>query len=58
MKNQRTSIRRPALIDRYTARSKQLSGMCLAEFAANYTTHSGQELTDEITDALPTADDE
>ena len=31
---------------------------CLAEFAANYTTHSGQELPeDETTDALPTAED-
>jgi hypothetical protein len=33
--------------------------MCLAEFAANYTTRSGQELTeDETTNALPTAKDE
>ena len=33
--------------------------MCLAEFAANYTTRSGQELCeDENTDALPLAEDE
>ena len=33
--------------------------MCLTEFAANYTTHSGQELTEDTTsDALPTAEDE
>ena len=32
--------------------------MCLTEFAANYTTHSGQELSeDESSDVLPTAED-
>ena len=32
--------------------------MCLAEFAANYDTRSGQELTeDDTTDVLPTTED-
>ena len=31
---------------------------CLAEFAANYTTHSGQEVPeDEISDVLPRTED-
>ena len=47
------------LIDRYAARPDQLSNMCLAEFAANYTTRSGQELPeDETTDALPLSENE
>ena len=51
-------IYQTSLVDRYAARPDQLNGMCLAEFAANYTTHSGQELTEEeTTDALPTAED-
>ena len=59
MDEESEDIYQTSLIDRYTARPEQLSGMCLAEFAANYTTRSGQELTeDETTDALPTAEDE
>ena len=51
-------IYQTSLVDRYAARPDQLNGMCLAEFAANYTTRSGQELTEEVTtDALPTAED-
>ena len=51
-------IYQTSLIDRYTTRPEQLSHMCLAEFAANYTTRCGQELPeDETTDALPTAED-
>ena len=51
-------IYQTSLIDRYAARPHQLNGMCLAEFAANYTTRSGQELTeDDTTDALPTTED-
>ena len=52
-------IYQTSLIDRYAARPHQLNSLCLAEFAANYTTRNGQELTeDETTDALPTAEDE
>ena len=51
-------IYQTSLIDRYVARPDQLKLMCLAEFAANYSTRCGQELTeDETTDALPTAED-
>ena len=51
-------IYQTSLVDRYAARPDQLNGMCLAEFAANYTTRSGQELAEEVTtDALPTAKD-
>ena len=46
------------LIDRYAARTDHLNDMCLAEFAANYTTRSGQELFNDSTVALPTAEDE
>ena len=47
-----------SLIDRYAARPDQLNNMCLAEFAANYTTHSSQELLEnQNTDALPLAED-
>ena len=52
-------IYQTSLIDRYAARPDQLNGMCLAEFAANYTTRSEQELPEDTTsDALPTAEDE
>ena len=52
-------IYQTSLIDRYAARPHQLNSLCLAELAANYTTRSGQELTeDETTDELPTAEDE
>jgi hypothetical protein len=58
MDKESEDICQTSLIDRYAARPDQLSDMCLAEFAANYTTRSGQELTeDETTDALPTAED-
>ena len=43
-------------IDRYAARLYQLNCICLAEFAANYTNHSGQELKDDTTDVLPIMD--
>ena len=47
------------LIDRYAARPDTLDDMCLAEFAANYTVCSGQELLDgETSDAIPTPDNE
>ena len=47
-----------SLIDRYAARPDRLNNMCLAEFAANYTTRSGQELPDdETSDVLPTPED-
>ena len=42
----------------YAARPDQLNHMCLAEFAANYITCSGQELPeDETSDVLPTPED-
>ena len=48
-------IYQTSLVGRYASRLDQLNHMCLAEFATNYTTRSGQELTeDETTDALPT----
>ena len=50
-------IYQTSLIDRYAARPHQLNGMSLAEFAANYTTRSGQELTEDTTDALPRTED-
>ena len=51
-------IYQTSLIDRYAARPDQLNDMCLAEFAANYTTCSGQELQeDETSDVLLTTED-
>ena len=50
-------IYQTSLIDRYAARPDHLNNMCLAEFAANYTTHNGNELTEDNTDALPLAED-
>ena len=51
-------IYQTSLIDRYAARPDQLNHVCLAEFAAMYTTRSGQELPeDELNDVLPTAED-
>ena len=48
-----------SLIDRYAARPDSLNDMCLAEFAANYTTRSGQDVDDEeSTDALPPANED
>jgi hypothetical protein len=50
-------IYQSSLMDRYAARPDQFN-MCLAEFAANYTTRSGQEVPEgETSDVLPTADD-
>ena len=47
------------MIDRYAARPDSLADLCLAEFAANYTTQSGWELQDgENSDALPPPEDE
>ena len=47
-------IYQTSLIDRYGARPDQLNHMCLAEFAANYTTRSRQEVPeDETSDILP-----
>ena len=42
-------IYQTSLIDRYAARPDQLDHMCLAEFAANYTTHSSQEIPEDET---------
>ena len=51
-------IYQTSLIDRYAARPDQLNHMCLAEFAANYTTRSGQEITeDKTSDVLLRAED-
>ena len=51
-------IYQTSLIDRYAARPDQLNHKCLAEFAANYTTCSGQGVPeDETNDVLPTAED-
>ena len=51
-------IYQTSLIDRYAARPDQLNHMCLAEFAANYTTRSGQEVPeDETSDTLPRTED-
>ena len=48
-----------SLIDRYAARPDSLNDMCLAEFAANYTTRSRQDVDDEeSTDALPPANED
>ena len=50
-------IYQTSLIDRYAARPYQLNSMCLPEFAANYTTRSEQELSeDDTTDVLPTVE--
>ncbi len=52
-------IYQTSLIDRYAARPDRLNDMCLAEFAANYTTRSGQELQDgESNDTLPPPEEE
>lgn len=58
MEDESQDICQTSLLDRYAARPDNLSSLCLAEFAANYTTHSGQELPDdETSDALPTPED-
>lgn len=54
MEDESEDIYQTNLIDRYAARPDSLSDLCLAEFAANFTTQSGQELKDgENSDALP-----
>ena len=51
-------IYQTSLIDRYAVRPNMLNQMCLAEFATNYTTCSGQELPEnETSDVLPTPED-
>ena len=46
------------LIDRYAARPDELSNLCLAEFAANYRSHSIEHLGDGPgNDVLPLPDD-
>ena len=48
-----------SLIDRYSARPDSLENMCLAKFAANYTTRSGNNLEDgETNDTLPPSEDQ
>ena len=48
-----------SLIDMYTARSDSLENICLAEFAANYTTRSENNLEDgETNDTLPPFEDQ
>ena len=59
MKGESEDIFPTSLIDRYAARPDTLSDICLAEFAANYTTQSRQELQDgDTSDALPPPEDE
>ena len=59
MEDESEDIFQTSLIDRYAARPDTLSDLCLAEFAANYTTVSGQELPDgDTSDALPPPEDE
>ena len=53
MDEESEDIYQTSLIDRYAARPDSLYDMCLAEFAANYTTRSGQELDEETSDVLP-----
>ena len=48
-----------SLIDRYAARPESLNDMCLAVFAANYTTRtSSNDDDDEANDVLPTPEQE
>ena len=59
MENDSEDIFQTSLIDRYAARPDSLADLCLAEFAANYTTQSGRELQDgENSDALPPPEDQ
>ena len=51
------NIFQTSLIDRYATRPTILDNMCLAEFAANYTTRSGQDHDEESSEALPKPDD-
>ena len=57
--NDSDDIYMTSLIDRYSARPDTLENMCLAEFAANYTTRSGNNLEDgETNDTLPPSEDQ
>ena len=52
-------IYQTSLIDRYAARPDSLNNICLAEFAANYTTRTGADPEEgESNDALPTPEPE
>ena len=52
-------IYQTSLIDRYAARPDSLEDLCLAEFAANYTTRGGVEQEDgERNDTLPPSEDQ
>ena len=54
-----TSVPQPSLIDRYAARPDSLNNICLAEFAANYTTRTGADPEEgESNDALPAPEPE
>ena len=46
-----------SFIDRYVSRPPELEDMCLAEFAANYSTMSGNK-EEELSDALPSDEPE
>jgi len=50
-------VYRTSLIDRYAARPPALEDMCLAKFAANYSTVSGNE-EEEPSDVLPSDEPE
>ena len=52
MDNESQDIFQTSLIDRYAARPDCLNNLCLAEFAANYTTQSGRQLPDGETRIL------
>uniref|UniRef100_A0A1X7VYF6 ATP-dependent DNA helicase n=1 Tax=Amphimedon queenslandica TaxID=400682 RepID=A0A1X7VYF6_AMPQE len=52
-----TNMLKKSLIDRYQHRPHSLRSMCLAEFAANYTTDYDY-LDDEDTDIVPSTDDD
>ena len=51
------NIFQTSLIERYAARPTILDNMCLAEFAANFTTRSGQHHDEDSNDALPKPDE-
>ena len=59
MDNESQYIFQTSLIDGYAATPDSLNNLCLAEFAANYTTQSGQQLPDgETSDAVPPPEDD
>ena len=59
MEDDSEDIFQTSLIDRYATRPDSFADLCLAEFAANYTTQGGRELQDgENSDALPPPEDE